>query len=40
MIVAVEAAKRGVTTWKDALSGFNESDDFVEISEEPEGLQE
>ena len=39
MIVAVEAAKQGVTMREDAVSGLMLADDFVGISEAPEGLQ-
>ena len=40
MIVAVEAAKQGVTMGEDTVSGLMFADDFVGISETPEGLQE
>ena len=39
MIVAVEAAKQGVTVGEDTVSGWTFADDFVGISEPPEGLQ-
>ena len=39
MIVAVEAAKQGVTMGEDAVSGLMLADDFVGISETPEGSQ-
>ena len=39
LIVAVEAAKRGVTVGEDTVSGLMFADDFVGISETPEGLQ-
>ena len=39
MIVAVEAARQGVTVGKDTVSGLKSADDFVGISETPEGLQ-
>ena len=39
MIVAVEAAKQGVMVGEDAVSGLMFADDFVGISETPEGLQ-
>ena len=39
MIVAVEAAKQGVTVRKYTVSGLMCVDDFVGISETPEGLQ-
>ena len=38
MIIAVEAAKQGVTK-EDTVSGFMFADYFVGISETPEGLQ-
>ena len=38
LIVAVEAAKQGVTVG-DTVSGLMFADDFVGISETPEGLQ-
>ena len=38
MIVAVEAAKRGVTVGEGEVSGLMFADDFVGISETPEGL--
>ena len=37
MIVAVQAAKQGVTAGEDAVSGFMFADDS--LSEAPEGLQ-
>ena len=37
MIVAVEAAKQGVMMVEDTASGFMFADDFVGISETPEG---
>ena len=40
MIVAVEAAKQGVTVGEDAVSGLMFADDFVGISETPQGLQQ
>ena len=39
MIVAVEAAKQGVTMGEDTVSGLMFADDFVGISETPEGLR-
>ena len=39
MLVAVEAAKQGVTMGEDTVSGLTFADDFVGISETPEGLQ-
>ena len=39
MIVAVEAAKQGVTMGEDTVPGLIFADDFVGISETPEGLQ-
>ena len=39
MIVAVEAAKQGVTMGEDTVLGLMFADDFVGISETPEGLQ-
>ena len=39
MIVAVEAAKQGVTMGEDTVSGLMFADDFVGISETPDGLQ-
>ena len=39
MIVAVEAAKQGVTMGEDTVSGLMFADDFAGISEKPEGLQ-
>ena len=39
MIEAVEAAKQGVTMGEDTVSGLMFADDFVGISETPEGLQ-
>ena len=39
MIVAVEAAKQGVTMGEDTVSGLMFADDFVGISETPEGRQ-
>ena len=39
MIVAVEAAKQGVTIGEDMVSGLMFAHDFVGISETPEGLQ-
>ena len=39
MIVAVEAAKQGVTMGEDTVSGLIFADDFVGILETPEGLQ-
>ena len=39
MIVAVEAAKQGVTMGEDTVSGLIYPDNFVGISETPEGLQ-
>ena len=38
MIVAVEAAKQGVTVGEGEVSGLMFADDFVGISEIPEGL--
>ena len=40
MIVAVEAAKQGVTVREDTVSGLMFADDFAGISETPEGSQE
>ena len=40
MIVAVESAKQGVTMGGDTMSGLMIVDDFVGMSETPEGLQE
>ena len=40
VIVAVETAKQGVTVGEDTVSGLMFADDFVGISETPEGLQE
>ena len=40
MIVAVEAAKQGVTMGEDTVSGLMLAGDFVGISETPQGLQE
>ena len=39
MIVAVEAANQEVTMGKGTVSGLMLADDFVGISETPEGLQ-
>ena len=39
MIVAVEAAEQGVTAGEDTVSRLMFADDFVGISETPEGLQ-
>ena len=39
MIVAVEAARQGVTVGGDAVSGLMVADDSVGISGTPEGLQ-
>ena len=39
MIVAVEAAKQGVTIGEDTVSQLIFADDYVAISETPEGLQ-
>ena len=39
MIVAVEAAKQGVTVGGDTVSGLMFADDFVGISETSEGLK-
>ncbi|MEP2874451.1 MAG: reverse transcriptase domain-containing protein [Hyphomicrobiales bacterium] len=39
LIVAVEAARQGVTVGEDTVSGLMFADDFVGISETPEGLQ-
>ena len=39
LIVAVEAAKQGVTVGEDTMSGLMFADDFVGISEAPEGVQ-
>ena len=38
LIVAVEAAKEAVTVGEDTASGLMFADDFVGISEAPEGL--
>ena len=40
MIVAIEAAKQGVTMGEDTVSGLIFADGFVGLSETPEGLQE
>ena len=40
MIVAVEAAKQGVTMREDPVSGLMFADDFVGISEISKGLQD
>ena len=40
LIVAVEAARQGVTIGEDTVSGLMFADDFAGISETPEGLQE
>ena len=40
MIVAVKAAKQGVTMGEDTVSGLMLADDFVGISETPQALQE
>ena len=37
--IAVEATKQGVTMGEDTVSGLMFADDFVGISETPEGLQ-
>ena len=39
LMVAVEAAMKGVTVGEDTVSGLMFSDDFAEIPETPEGLQ-
>ena len=39
MIVAVEAAKQGLTAGEDTVSRLMVADDFVRISESPERLQ-
>ena len=39
LIVAVEAAKQGVTVGEDTMSGLMFADDFVGILDTPEGLQ-
>ena len=39
MIVATEAAKQGITVGEDTVSGLMFADDFVGISETPEGLE-
>ena len=39
LIVAVEAAKEGATMGEDTVSRLMFADDFVGISETPEGLQ-
>ena len=39
MIVAVEAARQGVTLGEDTVSGLMFADGFAKISETPEGLQ-
>ena len=39
MVAAVEGAKRGVTMREDTVSGLMFADDFVGISETPEGMQ-
>ena len=39
LTVAVEAARQGVTVGEDTVSGLMFADDFVGISETPEGLQ-
>ena len=38
-MVAVEAAKQGVTLGQNVVSGLMLADDFVGISETPKGLQ-
>ena len=40
MILAVEAAKQGVTMGGDTVSGLMFADDLAGISETPEGLRE
>ena len=39
MIVAVEEAKQGVTMGEDTVSELMFADDFVGVSETPQGLQ-
>ena len=39
LIVAVEASRQGVTVGEGTVSGLMFADDFVGISETPEGLQ-
>ena len=39
MIVPVEAAKQGVTIGEGTITGLMLTDDFVGISESPEGLR-
>ena len=39
VVVAVEAAKQGVTVGEDAVSGLMFAHDFVGMSETPGGLQ-
>ena len=39
LIEAVEAARQGVTVGKDTVSGLKFANNFVGISETPEGLQ-
>ena len=39
LIVAVEAAQQAVTVGEDMVSGLTFADDFVGISETPEGLR-
>ena len=39
LIVAVEAAEQGATAGEDTVSGLMLADDFIGISETPEGLQ-
>ena len=40
MVVAVETAKQGVAMGEDTMSGLTFADDFVGISETPEGFAE
>ena len=39
LIVAADSAKQGITMGEDTVSGLTFTDDFVGISETPEGLQ-
>ena len=39
LIIAVEAAKHGVTVGEDTVPGLVFADDFVRVSQTPEGLQ-
>ena len=39
LMIADEAAKQGVTVGEDTVSGLMSADNFVGISETPEGMQ-